>query len=86
MHTVELLEEALELAGAAGFAVRQEWLGGGAAGACQLKGKNWLFIDLAASPAEQLDVVLDVLRSLPVLPAMPASAGLRALLGARKVA
>jgi hypothetical protein len=86
MHTVELLEEALELAEAAGFKIRQEWLGGGTAGACQLKGQNWLFIDLAASPSEQLDVVVDVLRHLAALPAIPISPGLRALLRARTAA
>ena len=45
MLTVELLEEALELARRAGYRVRQEWLEGCAGGACVIKGQKWLFLD-----------------------------------------
>lgn len=62
MHTVELLEEALRHATAAGFSVRQDWLAGAAAGACELKGRRYLFLDLGMSPAEQLELVLEALR------------------------
>ena len=86
MHTVELLEEAIALAGLAGFNIRQEWFGGSAAGACELKGQKWLFIDLAASPREQLEQVLEGLRGLASPPEFSASRQLSALLQSRKAA
>ena len=65
MHTVELLEQAIALAEERGFVVRQDWLSGSTAGACELKGRRWLLIDLALSPREQLDLVLDALKRFP---------------------
>ena len=61
MHTVELLEESISLARQCGFAVRQDWFGGAASGVCELRGQRWIFIDLALSPREQLDQVLEAL-------------------------
>lgn len=61
MHTIELLEQALDAATRAGWVVRHEWLNGAAAGACEIKGRRYLFVDLALSPREQLDQVLDAL-------------------------
>jgi len=61
MLTIELLEEALEIARRAGYHVRQEWLDGCAGGACIIKGQKWLFIDSTLSPREQLEEVLNVL-------------------------
>ena len=57
MHTVELLDEALDLAASLGFAIRQEWLGGSGGGGCEIKGRKHLFLDLALSPLEQLEQV-----------------------------
>ncbi len=65
MHTVELLEQAIAEAQRRGFIVRQDWLSGSTAGACELKGRRWLLIDLALSPREQLDVVQEALRQFP---------------------
>jgi hypothetical protein len=61
MHTVDLLEQALALAESQGYIVRQDWFGGAGAGACELKGRRWLFVDLALAPREQLEQVLDAL-------------------------
>ncbi len=61
MHTVDLLEQALALAERQGFIVRQDWFGGAGAGACELKGRRWLFVDLALAPREQLEHVLAAL-------------------------
>ncbi|HVU90128.1 MAG TPA: hypothetical protein VHD36_22545 [Pirellulales bacterium] len=60
MHTVELLERALRAAEGLGYRVRQDWLDGPGAG-CEIKGEKWLFLDLASSPLDQLDVVAGVL-------------------------
>jgi hypothetical protein len=56
-HTVERLESALDVARRMGYGVREEWLGGSGGGACTLKGRKWLFLDLAQPPEEQLAVV-----------------------------
>jgi hypothetical protein len=69
MHTVELLEQAIAEAQRRGFIVRQDWLGGSAAGACELKGSRWLLIDLALTPREQLDLVQEALQQFPTLAA-----------------
>lgn len=62
MHTIDLLEEALQLAGQSGWQVRHEWLGGSRGGTCRLGGKHMLFVDRSLTAAEQLEQVLDGLR------------------------
>lgn len=62
MHTVELLDEALDLAAQLGYAIRQEWLGGSGGGGCEIKGRKCLFLDLALSPLEQLEQVAAAIR------------------------
>jgi hypothetical protein len=86
MHTVELLEQAIALAERCGFVVRQDWFGGSAAGACEFKGRRWIFIDLALSPREQLDQVLDALRGLPNLAQVEMDSQLQKMLNLRKTA
>lgn len=61
MHTVDLLEQALALAASLGIRVRQEWLGGSGGGCCEIRGQNWLFIDLALTPVEQFAQVSEAL-------------------------
>jgi hypothetical protein len=65
-HTVQLLEVALAVARSAGYEVRMEWLGGQTGGACEVAGRRWLFVDLALSPAEQLEQVVVALRGLGI--------------------
>ena len=77
MHSVELLREAIELAKQLGYAVRQEWLGGSGGGACEVRGCKILFLDVAAGPADQLDQVLDALRSDPKVFDLPMSGALQ---------
>jgi len=62
MHTVELLQEALEAARRSGYEVKQDWLGGNGGGHCIVRGRKWLLLDVAQSVDEQLDVVIDALR------------------------
>ncbi len=61
MHTVELLEAALEAARDMGYVVREEWLAGAGGGRCLIKGRWHLFVDLQLSVRERLDQTLDVL-------------------------
>lgn len=65
MHTVELLEQALEVAEQLGYRVRQEWLGGSGGGACEFAGQKWIFLDLALNTFEQFEQVLQALREDP---------------------
>jgi hypothetical protein len=62
MHTVELLQEAVEAARQLGYEVRQDWLGGNGGGHCLVRGRKWLLLDLAQSADEQLDVLAEALR------------------------
>ena len=60
MHTIELLEHAQRAAKQLGLRVRQELLSG-PGGLCEYGGERWLFVDLAASPAEQLATFVEAL-------------------------
>ena len=62
MHTVEMLEQAIDLAVRLGYTVRQEWLAGSGGGGCELNGRKLLFLDLDLGPDEQLDQVVATLR------------------------
>jgi len=86
MHTVQLLEEAIRLAQQAGYSIRQEWLGGRGGGGCEIRGRKWLFVDLALEPGEQLGQVLDALRRDPAVAGLSAPEPLRAWLAPRKIA
>lgn len=65
MHLFEQMEIALACAEQLGYRVRHEYLGGVTGGACEFAGNSWIFIDLAISPAEQLEQLLAVLESHP---------------------
>jgi hypothetical protein len=62
MHTVELLDEAVEAARRLGYEVRQDWLGGDGGGHCLVRGRKWLLLDVAQTADEQLEVVAEALR------------------------
>jgi hypothetical protein len=79
------LEQATALARQAGYTIRQEWLGG-SGGACQIKGRKFLFLDVNAGPLEQLDQVLEALRRDPGTFNLPMSKELREAIGVRKSA
>jgi len=81
MHTVQLLRDALDLAARAGYEIRQDWLGGSRGGACELKGRKLLVLDVALGPTDQLEAVLDALRVDPAVQRLPMPYQLRELLG-----
>jgi hypothetical protein len=86
MHTVELLEQALDLAQRLGYQVREEWIGGCGGGGCEVHGRKLLFLDLASGPEDQLDQVVDALRSEPEAAGFPMPQKLRELVKLRKSA
>jgi hypothetical protein len=61
MTTVELLEQALQLAQRSGYKVREEYLDDCLGGACVIKGQKCLFLVPTQSPREQLEAVLNAL-------------------------
>ena len=63
MHSVERMEAAIALAQSVGWKVRYEYLGEVGGGACEIAGQKWIFIDLALTPFEQFDQVIDALKS-----------------------
>jgi hypothetical protein len=86
MHTVELLEQALDVARQAGYKIRQEWLDECSAGACTVKGQKLLFLDPMQSTRDQLDQVLDVLREDAAAQQLAAATKLGGLLTGRHAA
>lgn len=62
MSKVERLEETLRSLRRLGYQVRQEWLGGEGSGACELRGRKLLFLDLAQSSDDQLEAAEAALR------------------------
>ncbi|MCG8448893.1 MAG: hypothetical protein MI725_04850 [Pirellulales bacterium] len=67
MHTAQLLSMALNVARETGFQIREELLEGAGGGHCLIRGQKWLLLDLTQPHQEQLEDVLDALRSEPQL-------------------
>ena len=65
MHTVELLEQSQSVAKRLGYSIRHEWLDGDGGGICEFGGKKWIFVDLAQSAEEQLDVIVEAILAEP---------------------
>jgi hypothetical protein len=86
MHTVELLEEACQVAAELGYHVRQEWLGGTGGGACEFSGRKWIFIDLALNTVEQLEQVAGALQRDPGIHLISLTPAMRRCLGIRQAA
>ncbi|MCE9528622.1 MAG: hypothetical protein K8R36_21465 [Planctomycetales bacterium] len=86
MHTVEMLERLLALAGQMGYVIRQEWLGGSGGGECEFGGRRYIFVDLALSVVEQLEQVASVLRNDPTLPLTRPAPALMPMLGLKRAA
>lgn len=86
MHTIELLEQAEELARRLGYGVRPEWLGGCGGGACEIAGRKWIFVDLSLTTQEQLAQLTGALLTDPAVHAVAMPAGLAQYLGLRRAA
>ena len=86
MHTVEMLEQAVDLAVRLGYTVRQEWFAGSGGGGCELKGRKFLFLDLDLAPEERLEQVVAALRHEPAAATLAMPRELGELLKMRRVA
>ncbi len=67
MHTAQLLSQALDLSRRAGYQIREESLEGAGGGHCLIRGQKCLLLDLTQTHQEQLNDVVDALRSEPRL-------------------
>lgn len=79
MHTVEMLEQALDLARQLGYTVRQESFVGAGGGCCEVKGRKFLFLDLDLYPRERLEQALTAIRREPDAEKLPMPEKLRTL-------
>ena len=86
MHTVELMEQAVEVARQLGYGVRQEWLGGCGGGACEIGGRKWIFLDLSLTTSEQLEQLTLALQSDPGIYGVGLPSELAQLMSLRKSA
>ena len=62
MRTLELLDYLIDVARRIGFEIREEWLDGMGAGACQIKGHRVLFVDQSLPPSDRVDQIAQALR------------------------
>ena len=81
MYSIDLKDEAIALAERLGWRVRQEYLGEVGGGPCEVGGRKWIFLDIALSPPEQFEQLLDALRGDPAIHAVKVPPGLQQLLG-----
>lgn len=86
MHTLDLLEQALEAARRLGYKVRYEALGDAGGGACQIKGQRMLFLDPADGPLEQLQTTVTALEDETALAQLAVGPELARLLQIRRAA
>lgn len=86
MYTVEIYENAVELAESLGYEVRHENLGGVGGGACEVAGRKCLFIDLSLSPVDQLDQLTQLIGQDPAVFLADVPPHLRRALGMRDAA
>ena len=61
MNTVESLERKLQQVRQLGYEVHFDWFGGSGGGACQIGNRKCLFLDLALSAEDHLELVDDLL-------------------------
>ncbi len=62
MHSVELLEQALETVKKLGYQVREECVGGNGGGSCVVRGQKSLFLDPMLDIPDRLELVCQALQ------------------------
>lgn len=71
MSTVEKLEQHLETLRSLGYQIRYDYFGGVGAGFCEFAGKKMLFLDLALSSLEHLELVENELEKMMLRGGIP---------------
>jgi hypothetical protein len=67
MSTIEKIEQLVNIAEKLGYKVRYDYFGGTGGGICEFSNSKFLFIDLALTSAEQLDLLEKTLADEPLL-------------------
>ncbi len=67
MSTIEQIDQLIEIAHQLGYRVRYDYFGGTGGGVCEFSGSKFLFMDLALTSTEQLEVLQKALANEPLL-------------------
>lgn len=67
MSTIEKIDQLVAIANKLGYEVRYDYFGGTGGGACEYPGKKILFMDLALTSTEQLELLRETLSESPLL-------------------
>lgn len=67
MSTIEQIDQLIEIAHQLGYRVRYDYFGGTGGGVCEFSGSKFLFMDLALTSTEQLEVLQKALSNEPLL-------------------
>lgn len=86
MNLVRQFDEFLDVAQRLGYHIRYDYFGGTGGGVCHYGGKKWLFIDLALTAEDQLDVIFSTLKSDPLFETLEIPESMRRELSKRQVA
>jgi len=62
MTNIEIIREATTTLKSAGYRIRQDWFGGEGGGRCVVRGQKQIFLDLAQTPQDQLEMLLATIR------------------------
>ena len=67
MSIIQQIDQLVDIAEQLGYRIRYDYFGGTGGGVCEFSGNKWLFLDLALSSAEQLDLLKTTLANEPLL-------------------
>lgn len=67
MSTIEKIDNLIAIANKLGYEVRYDYFGGTGGGVCEFPGKKILFMDLALTSTEQLEMLQNTLSENPLL-------------------
>ena len=67
MSTIEQIDQLIEIAHQLGYRVRYDYFGGTGGGVCEFSGSKFLYMDLALTSTEQLEVLQKALSNEPLL-------------------
>lgn len=67
MSIIQQIDQLVDIAEQLGYRIRYDYFGGTGGGVCEFSGNKWLFLDLALSSAEQLDLLKITLANEPLL-------------------
>ena len=73
MSIIAQIDHWIEIARGLNYEVRYDYFGGTGGGVCEIGGRKCLFIDLALTPIDQLEVVRSAIENDPLAPTQKAA-------------